>query len=204
MGRFINADVLAATGQGLLGNNMFVYCNNGPILRSDCSGMFSVSGAIIGGLTSFVTACATGDSLADSLWEGAKGALSGGLETFAVVAYVAIAVFDFNSYMMQGMDIWTALGLTALSFGTSFLSASLLGKLLKCNFDKFTEVVVDLTFGEAISLTTTAITTSVSNNHPERSTNVGTSDTYNPPAAPPTYFGGGPGGGPFNTYFCFF
>ena len=38
MGRFINSDVLAATGQGLLGNNMFAYCGNNPISRSDISG----------------------------------------------------------------------------------------------------------------------------------------------------------------------
>ena len=38
MGRFINADAFASTGQGLLGNNMFAYCNNNPIIRIDPSG----------------------------------------------------------------------------------------------------------------------------------------------------------------------
>ena len=37
-GRFINADALITTGQGLLGNNMFAYCNNNPVLYSDFSG----------------------------------------------------------------------------------------------------------------------------------------------------------------------
>jgi len=36
--RFINADGLIATGQGLLGNNMFAYCNNNPVMHSDPSG----------------------------------------------------------------------------------------------------------------------------------------------------------------------
>ena len=36
--RFINADSAAATGQGLLGNNMFAYCNNNPVVRQDNSG----------------------------------------------------------------------------------------------------------------------------------------------------------------------
>jgi hypothetical protein len=31
MGRFINADAFASTGQGLLGNNLFTYCQNTPI-----------------------------------------------------------------------------------------------------------------------------------------------------------------------------
>ena len=38
MGRFINADAFASTGQGLLGNNMFAYCNNNPIIYCDETG----------------------------------------------------------------------------------------------------------------------------------------------------------------------
>ena len=35
MGRFINADAYASTGQGVLGNNMFAYCGNNPTIFSD-------------------------------------------------------------------------------------------------------------------------------------------------------------------------
>ena len=38
IGRFINADALVATGQGLLGNNMFAYCLNNPANYIDPSG----------------------------------------------------------------------------------------------------------------------------------------------------------------------
>ena len=38
MGRFLNADAFAATGQGLLGNNMFAYCGNNPVLNRDTQG----------------------------------------------------------------------------------------------------------------------------------------------------------------------
>lgn len=38
-GRFINADALVSTGQGLLGNNMFAYCNNNPVNSYDPSGL---------------------------------------------------------------------------------------------------------------------------------------------------------------------
>ena len=38
IGRFINADGLVATGQGLLGNNMFAYCLNNPAFYADESG----------------------------------------------------------------------------------------------------------------------------------------------------------------------
>ena len=37
-GRFINADVYTSTGQGLLGNNMYAYCNNNPIMFFDPQG----------------------------------------------------------------------------------------------------------------------------------------------------------------------
>ena len=38
MGRFINADALVSTGQGILGNNMFAYCGNNPVNCSDPTG----------------------------------------------------------------------------------------------------------------------------------------------------------------------
>jgi len=38
MGRFINADAFASTGQGILGNNMFSYCANDPIAYADARG----------------------------------------------------------------------------------------------------------------------------------------------------------------------
>lgn len=38
MGRFINADSYASTGQGFLGFNMFVYCGSNPVCFTDNSG----------------------------------------------------------------------------------------------------------------------------------------------------------------------
>ena len=38
MGRFLNADALASTGQGVLGYNMFSYCNNSPCSCIDSYG----------------------------------------------------------------------------------------------------------------------------------------------------------------------
>ena len=38
IGRFINADAFTSTGQGILGNNMFAYCNNNPVNLSDNNG----------------------------------------------------------------------------------------------------------------------------------------------------------------------
>ena len=43
IGRFINVDSYISTGQGLLGYNMFSYCNNNPVIYADTLGnmMFS-------------------------------------------------------------------------------------------------------------------------------------------------------------------
>ena len=38
--RFVNADGYISTGQGILGTNMFIYCENNPVIRSDPSGLF--------------------------------------------------------------------------------------------------------------------------------------------------------------------
>ena len=38
MGRFISADAYVSTGQGFVGNNMFVYCNNDPTNALDLNG----------------------------------------------------------------------------------------------------------------------------------------------------------------------
>ena len=46
IGRFINADSYASTGQGVLGHNMFAYCLNNPVIYSDNCGrscLFSMS-----------------------------------------------------------------------------------------------------------------------------------------------------------------
>ena len=37
-GRFITADVYISTGQGILGNNMYAYCRNNPVMRYDVGG----------------------------------------------------------------------------------------------------------------------------------------------------------------------
>ena len=43
--RFINADGLVSTGTGILGHNMFAYCNNNPVNRYDPTGCSWLSNA---------------------------------------------------------------------------------------------------------------------------------------------------------------
>ena len=46
-GRFINADGYVSTGQGLLGCNMYVYCNNNPVTYADPSGKSPIAASLL-------------------------------------------------------------------------------------------------------------------------------------------------------------
>lgn len=81
-GRFINADGYVSTGQGLIGYNMYAYCNNNPVNMADTTGELpfflvtaaigAVAGAILGG----VVAAKSGGNV----WAGIGiGAAAGGL-----------------------------------------------------------------------------------------------------------------------------
>ena len=47
IGRFLNSDAFASTGQGILGNNMFAYGNNNPAMFIDPDGYCSEVGALL-------------------------------------------------------------------------------------------------------------------------------------------------------------
>ena len=51
IGRFINADAFASTGQGILGNNMFAYCLNNPVANADPHGRWTVGVSFGGNIT---------------------------------------------------------------------------------------------------------------------------------------------------------
>ena len=69
MGRFINADALVSTGQGILGNNMFAYCRSNPVCRRDVRGTVEED-------------CMTGDDKED-LFEHPDGGYSGSSEVIS-------------------------------------------------------------------------------------------------------------------------
>ena len=51
--RFLNADSYVSTGTGIIGFNMFSYCNNNPVLYVDITGMMHVKGTDACGTSSF-------------------------------------------------------------------------------------------------------------------------------------------------------
>ena len=68
-GRFLNADGYLSTGTGLLGYNMYTYCDNNPIMHVDCTGEGPISWLILGialATTLSLTSCTDNNSSTDS------------------------------------------------------------------------------------------------------------------------------------------
>ena len=85
MGRFINADAFASTGQGLLGNNMFAYCNNNAVNFKDPDGKEPITATIslavvIGALVITVVLAVAAYYTVQVLWEVA-GWISESIQT---------------------------------------------------------------------------------------------------------------------------
>ena len=96
VGRFINADSYPTTGQGLVGNNMFAYCGNNPIMYVDRNGDIPewvgnvLAGAgIIAGTALFVGAIVASAGAIAAL--AGVGAATIGLSTGAIATVTAIA-----------------------------------------------------------------------------------------------------------------
>ena len=81
VGRFINADVMISTGQGILGNNMFAYCGNNPVCNADTKGtfFFTALGAVTGFISGAFTAMVTGQEQTDWFDIATQSAVGGAI-----------------------------------------------------------------------------------------------------------------------------
>ncbi len=100
IGRFINADTYTTTdADGLLSTNMFAYCENNPVNRSDPNGeMFGalIGGALLGGVINTVVTClfAGGDVSAGTLAGAFISGAIGGTLTFSYAGRAAAIVVN--------------------------------------------------------------------------------------------------------------
>jgi RHS repeat-associated protein len=149
--RFINADNYPTTGQGLTGNNMFAYCGNNPVIRTDAQGEWwhLIVGAVVGVASQYVSDVvsnlASGKSLTESLIPtssvvdylaaGASGALAasgvGALGSAVAnaaidgVAYVANC--GINGEEVNGGELLFTVATSALTSGKGVDGANLRG-----------------------------------------------------------------------------
>ena len=147
MGRFINADnYYFATGQGFLGNNIFAYCNNNPIMYTDSlgmapewwqwtvSGLMVVGGAVliatgVGGIAGGSLICAGANAIIGSYVSEASGGSStagwvGGMVTGAISGIGAGAAGNLliSATNMTGV---ACLGTVAASGTVAFTSGAI-------------------------------------------------------------------------------
>ena len=126
VGRFINADGYASTGDELLGSNMFAYCGNNPVNCVDPTGEFAITtllvGALVGSAVSFVSSVVsqsiTGDHeinwgvvALDTIIGGVSGALgaSGISQVVSMIAGgVLNAVGSVGSDLIESNGDWNA------------------------------------------------------------------------------------------------
>lgn len=104
VGRFINPDAYASTGQGILGANMFTYCNNSPVILSDVTGSLSGLASKILGIAAGVVCGIAAAAVVAAVAPAAICALSVGLASWGVssaaaatIAEVAIFVVGANA-----------------------------------------------------------------------------------------------------------
>ena len=98
-GRFINADGYVSTGQDLTGYNMYAYCGNNPVNRTDPIGQFWVTALIV---TAVVVVCTGALSGCSSKSSSDYGAAS---------SYIPSDSTEYNCYAYAlGEDKWKYVG----------------------------------------------------------------------------------------------
>ncbi len=106
--RFVSADVMLSTGQGVLGHNSFAYCLNNPVNRTDTDGDWSlpnwakVAIGVAAIAVGVIATVATGGAAAPALVAGVKTALVVG----AISAGTSAATTAVTS-VINGDDIKT-------------------------------------------------------------------------------------------------
>ena len=119
--RFINADSYVSTGQGILGSNMFAYCNNNPITNIDPSGeslvvpaLILLGGAILGGIFGgfIMTTSATSQEEEASSAEIIKGVAVGTAIGVSAAGFLLVAI-SAPSIVMRGVTNAMVLGIAS-------------------------------------------------------------------------------------------
>ena len=93
VGRFLNADAFVSTGQGIVGNNLFAYCNNNPVIYADYKG-FSVA-SVLDETIRMSAVSAGGGGVSAAL--GGLSPAGGIVGTIIVIAFLSSNGISYNS-----------------------------------------------------------------------------------------------------------
>lgn len=98
IGRFINADSFASTGQDFIGYNMFAYCGNNPVNRSDFTGAAWEHWAFAAGIVAIAAAAVVIASGGVAAAAFAVASIANGVAVSSTVATVAAGAFVGSAY----------------------------------------------------------------------------------------------------------
>lgn len=130
--RFINADVYASTDSAdAVSCNMFAYCGNNPVMRSDETGDFwnFVIGAVVGAVVNAVTTAVS------AVKEGGWEALSEG-KTWAKIGVSAATGAINGAVAASGLGIFAQAGISAVTSAVGDIANQWIdtGSLKKVNY----------------------------------------------------------------------
>ena len=128
IGRFINADSFTTTDtDGFLSCNMFAYCENDPVNRSDPSGEFPWTvfiGGVVGGISGGLAAKANGSNVFSGIVTGTLTGVVNSLIPTSFVGVIGTFVTGF-SFDVLNQGINNALSgkrIHDIDFGSSFIA----------------------------------------------------------------------------------
>ena len=133
IGRFINVDSQLNTAAGILGFNLFAYCNNNPTKFTDSDGRFpffaitAAIGAVVGAVVGGVVAAKKGGNVWAGIGIGAAaGALIGaGLGAAAGAVLAGSITATTSSVIAGGGALVTAITTGGLGAGATYISNNL-------------------------------------------------------------------------------
>ena len=157
MGRFINADNYPTTGQGLIGNNMFTYCGNNPIVRKDEKGTFWLVSVGIGLLTQYA-----GDVIGNII--DGKSGLDVFVPTSTVGEYIAAGV----TALIPGSGVGSSLVKNIVTEGIKYTEKAIKGEqtsVLDSALSVVSNTVLDIGFGKISNKIVKSIDANISPNY---------------------------------------
>ncbi len=131
-GRFINAD--GQLNEGVLGYNMFAYCENNPVMRDDPTGeVWTVAVKMLVGAAVSMASYAFDQSMAgekidikELAMSAAEGAVTAVVPTKYATAISAVSIFfksarAGNDFKTVAMDVVASVGSSLIGAGSSYL-----------------------------------------------------------------------------------
>ena len=108
--RFINADSYVSTGTGILGYNMFAYCNNSPVCLIDDKGMRPISSTSVQSETAEDRKISCNHMTSNKTQIATSSNLSNSSDLNNIFVSVYDYIYDFCDVLINSVEIITGVG----------------------------------------------------------------------------------------------